>query len=80
LNIHIFPPVVIKTTGLWSQQATGKHVCAITKGSRETTFLLQTLSMAQQWANAVSFSELSRKESVITLVHTLLVSNLYSLY
>jgi len=51
----------VETAGSWSQQTIelvqeiGRHTTVITEDSRETTFLFQRLSVAQQRGNAVSF-------------------------
>ena len=64
---HIFFPVAIETAGSWSQQAIalvqeiGRRISAINEDNRETTFLLQRLSVALQRRNAISFLALLSK-------------------
>ena len=60
-STHIFYPFAIETAGAWHEMAIeltqeiGRRITAITEDTRETTFLLQRLSMDLQRGNAVSF-------------------------
>jgi len=54
-------PVAIETAGTWNNQAVelvkelGRRMTALTEDTRETTYLVQRLSVALQRGNAVSF-------------------------
>jgi len=60
-STHIFYPFAIETVGIWHEMAIeltqeiGRRITAITEDTRETTFLFQSLSMALQRENEVSF-------------------------
>ena len=62
-STHIFYPFAIETAGrpTWHEMAIeltqeiGRRITTITEDIRETTFLVQRLSMALQRGNAVSF-------------------------
>ena len=57
----LFFPVAIETAGTWNQMAVelvqeiGRRITLVTEDSRETVFLFQSLSIALQRGNAVSF-------------------------
>ena len=58
---HLFFPAAIETAGTWNQMAVelvqeiGRRITVATEDSRETVFLFQSLSIALQRGNAVSF-------------------------
>jgi len=60
-STHIFYPMVIETAGSWHHQAVelvkeiGRRTTNITGDERETSYLFQQMSIAQQRGNAVSF-------------------------
>jgi len=60
-STHIFYPSAIETTGTWHEMAIeltqeiGRRITTITEDTRETAFLFQSLSVALQRGNAVSF-------------------------
>jgi hypothetical protein len=59
---HIFIPVAIETSGVWNDEGLnfmielGRRLTAITSDQRETTFLLQRISIAIQRSNSISFN------------------------
>jgi len=61
-STHIFYPSAIETTGTWHEMAIeltqeiGRRITTITEDTRETAFHFQSLSMALQRGNAVSFN------------------------
>jgi len=61
-STHIFYPFAVETGGTWLHMAIeltqeiGRRTTAITEDTRETTFLVQRLSIALQRGNAVSFN------------------------
>jgi len=61
-STHMFYPIAIETAGTWDDMAIelfvqeiGRRTTVITQDTRETVFLFQRLSIALQWANALSF-------------------------
>ena len=57
---HFFVPVAIETTGVWCEEGLnfirelGRRTSLITSDPRETSFLLQKISVAVQRGNAIS--------------------------
>jgi hypothetical protein len=64
---HIFTPVAIETSGVWNDEGLnfmfelGRRLTAITGDQRETTFLLQRISVTIQRTNFISFNGTFRK-------------------
>ena len=60
-STHMFYPIAIETAGTWDDMAIelvqeiGRRTTVIAQDTRETVFLFQSLSIALQWGNAVSF-------------------------
>jgi len=58
---HVFYPFAVETAGAWHEmvieltQEIDRRITTLTEDTRQTTFLLQRLSIALQWGNAVSF-------------------------
>jgi len=58
---YLFVPIAVETFGVWAEESLrfiknlGKRISAVTKETRETSFLLQRLSVAVQRGNAISF-------------------------
>jgi len=67
-STHIFVLFVIETSGAWNAQAIeltqeiGRRTTAVTGDPLETTYLFQSLSIAIQQANAVSFANTFKSE------------------
>ena len=61
-NSHIFYPVAVEMAGAWNRlaiemiQEIGKRASTITDDARETTFLLQRMSIALQRGNTIAFA------------------------
>ena len=57
----MFYLIAIETAGTWNDMAIelvpeiGRCTTVVTQDTRETVFLIQRLSIALQWGNAVSF-------------------------
>ena len=61
LQTHLFTPIAIETGGVWNNQASefvkelGKRITIITEEVRETSYIVQQVSVAIQRGNMLSF-------------------------
>jgi hypothetical protein len=77
ISTHFFVPVAVETLGPWNHEVLdfirelGRRLTQVTEDPRETTFLLQRISVAVQTGNAASFEgslPLIREDDALDLI------------